>query len=87
MSFCQLFARKADDENAVGRRDAHAHDGAGKGRNGQGRMREEKHPDDPGQRCRKRHDDDEGIEPGLEIDDDDEKNQDDRESEAEESCW
>ena len=44
-------------------------------RHGQRGMRREQHPDDAGERRRKGRDDDEGITPGLEIDDDEEVDQ------------
>ena len=40
-----------------------------KRRNTEGRLRGEQHPDDPDQRARQRHDDDKRIEPGLEVHD------------------
>ena len=74
----ELLARETDDQNAVGRGDAHAHDGAGEGGHGQRRIGEEQHPDDARQSRRKPHDDHERIDPGLEIDDDQKVDQDDR---------
>ena len=84
LAFGELFAREADDENAIGGGDAHAHDGAGQRGHGQRGVSDEQHPDDAGQSGRKRHDDDERIEPGLEIDDDQQVDQDDRKAKADE---
>ena len=74
----QSLAREADDENAVGGRDAHAHDRAGQGRHRQRRAGDEQHPDDARERGRQGADDDERIEPGLKIDDDQQIDQHDR---------
>ena len=51
-------------------------------RNRQGRPGREQHPDDAGERGWQRHDDHERIEPGLEVDDDQEVDQDHRHREA-----
>ena len=72
------LAGETDDQNAVGRGDPHAHDRAGESGHGQGRKGQEQHPDDAGERRWKRHDDHERIDPGLEIDDDQQIDQDDR---------
>ena len=45
---------------------------------------DKQHPDDAGERRRQRRDDDERIEPGLEVDDDQQINQHDRERDADE---
>ena len=66
----QTFPREADHQDAVGGRDAHAHDRPGERGNGKGGIAREQHPDNAGQRSRQRHDDHERIEPGLEVDDD-----------------
>ena len=51
-AFRQLLAREADDQNAVGGRDAHAHDRAGQRGHGQAGVGDEQHPDDAGERGR-----------------------------------
>ena len=66
------FAREAHEQNGVCGRNAHAHDGAGQRRHRQRRSGHEQHPDDSGQCSRQGGNDDERIEPGLEVDDDDE---------------
>ena len=48
LAFRELLARETDDQNAVGRGDAHAHDRAGESGHGQGRKGQEQHPDDAG---------------------------------------
>ena len=69
-AFRQPLAGEADDENAVGGGDAHAHDRARQSGNRQRRAGDEQHPDDAGERSRQCADDDERIKPGLEVDDD-----------------
>ena len=80
----QALAREADDQNAVGGGDAHAHDRARQGRNRQRRPRDEQHPDNAGERGRQGAHDDERIEPRLEIDDDQQVDQHDGERDADE---
>ncbi len=75
-------AREGDDEDGVRRRGAHAHDGAGQGRHGQGRARQEQRPGDSTERRRQSHDDDERVEPRLEVDHDDEVDQHDGQRET-----
>ena len=80
-SLGELLLGEADDENAVGRRDAHAHDRAGQGRHRQRRMDQEEHPHDSRDGRRERRDDDERIEPRLEVHDDQQVDEDDRDHE------
>jgi hypothetical protein len=79
----QTFAGETDEQNAVCSCDAHAHDPAGESGNRQRRPGREQHPDDAGERAGQRGDDDEGVEPRLEIDDDDQIDEHDRPSETE----
>src|SRR6202034_1176562 len=79
----KAFPGKAHQQDAVGSRYAHTHDGAGERGDRQRRPGYEKYPDNTGQRARERGDDDEGVEPRLEIDDDDQINQHDGAGEAE----
>ena len=79
----QALAREADEQNAVRRGDAHAHDRAGQRRDRQRRAGHEQHPDDAGERRRQRRDDDERIEPRLEVDHDQQIDEHDRAGEAE----
>src|SRR5256885_16874054 len=69
-AFRELLARERYHQNTICRGDAHAHDGAGERRNVERGPCEEEHPADAGERAGKRGDDDERVEPGLEIDDD-----------------
>ena len=66
----QAFLGEGHDQNAVGGGDAHAHDGAHQRRNAERGARDEEEKNDSGERRGKRGDDDERIEPGLEVDDD-----------------
>src|SRR5208337_494153 len=68
--FVQLLSRKGNHQDAVRGSHTHTHDSAGKRRNAQGCVGEQEHPTDPRQRAGQGRDDDEGIQPGLEIDDD-----------------
>ena len=77
-----LLLGEADHEDRVRRRHAHAHDGAGERGNADVGAGDEQHPHDSGQRARQRGDDDEGIEPALEVDDDQRIDQHDGEQEA-----
>ena len=54
----------------------------GERRNVERGVRDQQHPEDAGQRAGQRRDDDEGIEPGLEIDDDQQIDQDDGDGHA-----
>ncbi len=65
---CKFCAGKSHDQHAVGGGHAHAHDGPHQGRNAQGGLRQEQQPNHARQRARQSGDDDEGIDPGLEID-------------------
>ena len=76
------LARETHDQDAVGGRNAHAHDRAGQRRHRERRARDEQHPNDAGERRRQRADDDERVEPGLEVDDDKQIDQHDRQRQA-----
>jgi hypothetical protein len=84
--FAHAIAREAHHQDAVGGGDADGHDGAGERRNTDRRLRQEEHPDDAGQGRRQRRDDDESVDPGLEVDDDQQVDQQDSESEAAEEA-
>ena len=71
-------------QNAVRGGNAHAHDGAHQRRNAERCVRDEQEQNDPGQRRRQRRDDDERIEPRLEVHDDQQIDQDNREAQPDE---
>ena len=73
--FLKLLAGKADDQHAVGSGDAHAHDGSGQRRYRQRGVCGKQRPHDAGQRGRQGGDDDKGVAPRLEVDDDQQVNQ------------
>ena len=77
-----LVLREAHDQNAVGGRDAHTHYRAGQRRHADRRVRQEQNPDDTGQRRGKRRNDDEGVEPRLEVHDDQQVDEHDRDRQA-----
>ena len=60
---------EAYDQDAVRRRQADAHEGTHQRRHAHGRLRQEQHPKHAAQRKRHRHEHDEGIDPALEIHD------------------
>src|SRR5882672_6611832 len=72
------LAREADEQEAVRGRNPHAHDGAGECRHAQCRARDEQRPHDAGDGAGQGRDDDEGIQPRLEIDHDEEVHEKDR---------
>ena len=78
----ELLARERHHQDAVRGGHADAHDRAGEGRNAQGGARDQQHPADAGERAGQRGDDDEGIEPRLEVDDDQKIDEHDRADEA-----
>src|SRR5882724_3407815 len=82
LAFGQLFARKRDHQDAVGSGDAHAHDGAGKRRYVQRGVGDQENPADSGESAGERGDDDERINPGLKIDDDEQVGKKDGSDEA-----
>ena len=59
-----------DDEDAVRRGNAHTHDGSHQRRHAEASAREEEEDYDSGERGGKRGDDDEGVDPALEVNDD-----------------
>ena len=70
IALLQPLARKAYQEDAIRGRNSHAHDSTSESRDGKGRARHEQHPDDASERPGQSRNDDERIEPRLEIDDD-----------------
>ena len=78
-----LLLGEADHQDRVRRGHAHAHDGAGERGNADVGPGDEQHPDDARQRAGQRRDDDEGIEPALEVHHDQSVDQDDGEQQAE----
>ena len=78
-SFRHLFCGKAHNQNAVCGGNAHAHDRSHQRGYAQSRVRDEQEPGDSGQRRRQCRDHDERIEPRLEIHDDQQVVQHDRE--------
>ena len=77
-AFGHPFARKRDQKNAVCRCHSHAHHSTSQRGDAQGGMRQEQNPKDTCQGSRQSRDDDERIEPGLEIDNDKQVDQHDR---------
>src|ERR1700678_1486702 len=86
LSLFEPLFRKADDQDAIRRGDSHAHDRAGKGGHADGSARDEQEPDDSRKRARQSHQDDERIEPGLEIHDDEQINENNRKREPPEQA-
>ena len=82
VEFGHSLLGKGDDQDAVGRGHADAHDRAHQGGHAERRPGEEQHPDNAGQRAGQRHDDDERFRPGLEIDDHEQVDENDRPDEA-----
>ena len=78
MSCPHAVARERDHQDRVGGGHAHAHHGAGQRRHVQRGVGQQQDPADAGQRSRQRRDDDEGIEPRLEVHHDQEVDQHDR---------
>ena len=64
-----LVVGEGDQQDAVGRGHADAHDRPHQRRHADRRLRDEQHPQDAGQRAGQGHEDDERIEPRLEIHD------------------
>ena len=81
-AICQPFASEAHQQYTVGGGDAHAHDGTGQRGHRKRRSRHKQHPNDAGERAGQRRDDDEWVEPGLEIDDNHQIDEHDGASEA-----
>ena len=77
-----MLAGKAHHQDGVGRGHAHAHDGAGEGRNAEPGIGEEQEPHDAGQRGGQRGNDQKRIEPGLEVDDDEQVDKQDGEDQS-----
>ena len=73
-----LLARKTHHQNRIRRRHAHAHDGARQRRNAEPRIGEKQKPHNAGQRRRQCRDNQEWIEPRLEVDHDQQVHQQDR---------
>jgi hypothetical protein len=84
--FLEALLGEGDDEDAVGGGDAHAHDGSHQRGHAERGVGEEEEDHDAGQRRGQRGDDDEGIEPRLEVDDDEQVDEDDGEAEAAEQA-
>src|SRR5690242_9112514 len=82
LSFRHLLAGKGNHEDAVGGGDAHAHDGAGQRGNVQGGPGNEKNPANARKGAGKSGDDNEGIEPGLKIHDDEQVGENDSADQA-----
>ena len=82
----QALLGEGDDQDAVRRGHAHAHDGAHQRGNAERGVREEEEEHDAGERRGQRGDDDERIEPGLEVDDDQQIDQHDGEDQADEQA-
>ncbi len=59
--------RECDDQDAVGGCHTHCHDRSHESRHAERRLRKKEYPHDTGEGSRKRHQDDEGVRPGLEI--------------------
>src|ERR1700739_136503 len=70
LAFSHLLASKRYHQNAVGGGHAHAHDSAGKRRHVQGGVGNQKYPANTSKSAGQGGDDDERIEPGLKVDDD-----------------
>ncbi len=84
--FLQALFGEGDDKDGVRRSDTHAHDGSHqRGTESVVRVRNRKSTM-PADGRGKRRDDDEGIEPGLEVDDDQQVDEQDGEREAEEQA-
>ena len=81
-AFLALIVGEGDHQNAVRGRHADAHDRAHERRDVDRRLGDEQHPDDARQGARQRHEDDERIEPGLEVDDHQQVDEDDGEHHA-----
>ena len=73
---------KRHDQDAVRGRDADAHDRAHQRRHAERRVRHEQHPGDAGERAGQRHQDDERVEPRLEVDDHQQVDEQHREEQA-----
>ena len=69
MALLEIVARKGHHQHGVGRRNPQAHDRAHQGGDAQGGEREIESPDHARQGAGQRRDDDERVEPALEIDD------------------
>src|SRR5271155_5488047 len=75
--FKQPLLGEGDHKNTVRRRNPHAHDGAHQSGHAQGRVGKEQEDDNAGQSRRQSGDDDEWVQPGLKIDDDQQINEND----------
>src|ERR1700691_1045247 len=80
--FSQPLLGEGDHKNTVRRCNTHAHDGAHQSGHAQGRVSKEQEDDNAGQSRRQSGDDDEWVEPGLKIDDDQQINENDGRSQA-----
>ena len=78
----KLLAGKAHHQDGVGRGHAHAHDGAGQRRHAEAGPGQEEKPDDSRKGRGQRRDDEKWIEPGLEVDHDEQVDQQDGEGQA-----
>src|SRR5258708_31549256 len=74
--------RERDDKYAVRRSDAHAHNGTHQGRDAECCMREEQETNDASKGGGECGDADEGIEPRLKVDNDQEEDENDRKDES-----
>ena len=78
-----LIVGEGDHQDGIGGGHADAHDGAHEGGHADGGVGDPEHPEDAGQCAGKGHENDERVEPGLEVDDHDEIDEDDGEDQAE----
>ncbi len=74
------------DENAVRGCESDAHEGAHQGRHAEVRLCQEQHPHDAAEGERHRHQYNEGVDPALEINDQEQVNEDDRQGNAREQA-
>ena len=81
-----LLARETHHQDGVSRGDTHAHDGAGKRRYAEPGVGQEQEPHDSGQRRRQCGNDEKWVQPGLEVDHDEQVNQHHGENQATEQA-
>ena len=82
----KLLAREADNQDGIGGGNPHAHDRAGQRRHRERGVGRKQHPDNAGQRGGQGGDDDERIQPGLEIHHDQQIDHHNRAEQAEEQA-
>ena len=80
--FSELLLGEGDDQNAVRGGDAHAHDGSHQCGDAERGVGDEEEQNDAGQRRGQRGNDDERVQPGLEIHDDQQVDQNDGEGQS-----